>query len=164
MSLTVSEWKKVYQVLKAYDEGLLKNPSEEWESDYYDKPLADRKGLKPILKKIKILLPYEENGKIEKAILIRKYDTFNNEIDEGVYRKIEKAYSERKTIEINYFSMKAAQVKKREIDVYHKTRKYVIAYCHLRKDIRKFRTSRIVNAKLTDQPYKIPEDFDKNAY
>ncbi len=44
------------------------------------------------------------------------------------------------------------------------SRKYVIGYCHLRNDIRKFRTSRINTAKLTTDKYKIPEEFDKNDY
>jgi len=60
--------------------------------------------------------------------------------------------------------MASAETRKREIDVYHKTRKYVIGYCHLRNAIRKFRTSSIVTAKLTDKNYTIQNNFDKNRY
>lgn len=162
--LTTKELKKIYQILKAFDEGLIVNPSEEWESDYYDEKIADRKGLKPILKKIERLLPKEESQETNKTVLRRRYDTFNNEIDESVYRKIENAFNNKKTAEIGYFDMESAETIKREIDVYHKTRKYVIGYCHLRKAIRKFRTSRIVSAKLTDKKYNIPDNFDKNRY
>ena len=100
----------------------------------------------------------------KKTVLRRRYDTFNNEINESAYRKIETAFNNQKTVEIGYFDMDSAETRKREIDVYHKTRKYVIGYCHLRKAIRKFRTSRIVTARLTDKNYKIPGNFDKNRY
>ena len=60
--------------------------------------------------------------------------------------------------------MESAEFSKRKLDVYYKSRKYVIGYCHLRKEIRKFRTHRITSAKLTNNIYKIPEDFDKNMY
>ena len=161
--LNQSELRKVYRIIKAYDEGLLKNPSEEWEQDHYDEPLAERKGLKPILKKIENALP-KEAGKLKKGILRRRYDRFNNEVNKTAYGKIERAFNSRNTLEIGYFDMNSAEVRKRKIDVYHKTRKYVIAYCHLRKAMRKFRTSRIASAKLTNQMYNIPKNFNKNDY
>ena len=60
--------------------------------------------------------------------------------------------------------MESAEFSERKIDIYYKSRKYVIGYCHLRKEVRKFRTSRITSAKLTKEFYKIPEDFNKNIY
>ncbi len=162
--ITARELGKIYQILKAFNEGLIVNPSEEWELDYYDESVADKKGLVAILRKIENLLPKEDQEKINKNILRRRYDTFNSEVDEKVYSRIEKAFNERKIIEIGYFDMGSAEIIKREIDVYHKTRRYVIAYCHLRNAIRKFRTSRMVSAKLTDKNYSIPDDFDKNRY
>ena len=161
---TKEELKRIYQILRALSEGVISNPSEEWELDYYDEPIASTDGLKPILKKIEKLLPKGEAERIRKNVLRRRYDTFNNEIDGNVYEKIERAFGERKTLEIGYFSMGSAEITKRKIDVYHKTMKYVIAYCHLRSAIRKFRTSRIVSAKLTNQKYTIPEGFNKNNY
>ncbi|MBU3957638.1 MAG: WYL domain-containing protein [Nanoarchaeota archaeon] len=162
--ITARELRKIYQILKAFNEGLIVNPSEEWELDYYDESVADKKGIVAILRKIENLLPKDDKEKINKNILRRKYDTFNSETDEKVYSKIEKAFNERRIIQIGYFDMGSAEIIKREIDVYHKTRRYVIAYCHLRNAIRKFRTSRMVSAKLTDKNYSIPADFDKNRY
>ncbi len=60
--------------------------------------------------------------------------------------------------------MESAEFSKRKLDIYYKSRRYVIGYCHLRKGIRKFRTHRIASAKLINNNYKIPEDFDKNNY
>jgi len=158
------ELKKIYQILNAYDQNLIVNPAESWEMDHYDEPIADKKGLKQILRKIEALLPEEDAEDSKKTVLRRRYDTFNNEINESVYRKIESAFENSNTLEIGYFDMESAEVIPRLIDVYYKSRKYVIAYCHLRNAIRKFRTSRIVSAKLTEKDYKIPNDFNKNRY
>ncbi len=164
LTLSTKEVAQVHQILKAFDEGLIVNPSEDWELDHYDEKIADKTGLKSIIKKIEKSLPKKESEKTKKTVLRRRYDTFNNEINESAYRKIENAFNSKKTIEIGYFDMASAETRKREIDVYHKTRKYVIGYCHLRKAIRKFRTSRIVTAKLTDKDYTIPDNFVKNRY
>lgn len=166
ISITFSrkEATQVHQILKAFDEGLIVNPSEDWELDHYDERIADKKGLKPIIKKIEKSLPVEESEETNKTFLRRRYDTFNNEIDESVYRKIENAFNNKKTVEIGYFNMASAETIKREIGVYHKTRRYVIGYCHLRKAMRKFKTSRIVTAKLTNKHYKIPDNFDNKRY
>ena len=164
ITLSAKEAAQVHQILKAFDEGLIANPSEGWELDHYDEKIADRAGLKAIIKKIEKSLPKEKSEKTKKTILRRRYDTFNNEINESAYGKIETAFNNQKTVEIGYFDMASAETRKRDIDVYHKTRKYVIGYCHLRKAIRKFRTSRIVTAKLTDKDYTIPDSFDKNLY
>ena len=163
-SLTKQELKKAYRILKAFNEGLIINPSEDWEMDYHDEPLVDRRGLAAILAKIEKLLPKEDLEVTKKSVLRRKYDTFNNEIDMAVYRKVEAAFNGRRTLQIGYFRMDSAEVVKREIDVYHKTMKYVIAYCHLRNATRKFRTSRIVSAKLTNKAYVILENFDRKSY
>jgi len=162
-NLTTDDIKKIYQLLKAFDKGLIINPSEAWELDHHDEHIVDRKGIKSVLKKIERLVP-KEVEKINKIVLRRKYDTFNNEINELVYTKLERAFNEGRTVEIGYFNMNSAEVKKRKINVYHKTRKYVIGYCYLRNAMRKFRTSRIVSAKLTEKTYTIPSDFDKNKF
>ncbi|MBI2047110.1 WYL domain-containing protein [Candidatus Pacearchaeota archaeon] len=132
--------------------------------DYYEKPLVDRKPLLAILKKIEEMLPKKERDGIIKDFLRRKYSTFNNEIDEKVYAVIEKAFDKLKTAEIGYFDIESAEVKKRLLDIYYKSRKYTIGYCHLKNAIRKFRTSRIACAKIIDKNYAIPSDFNKNDY
>jgi hypothetical protein len=137
LKLSVKEAKQIYQILKAFNEGLIVNPSEEWELDYYDEKIADRKGLKPILKTIEKSLPKEESEETKKTVLRRRYDTFNNEINESVYRKIESAFNNQKTVEIDYFDMASAETRKREIDVYHKTRKSeydVVVPKHIKKE------------------------------
>lgn len=164
LDLTDKEIEKVYKIVKAFDEGLLVNPQQEWEEEYYGEKLLDNKGLKPILKKLKSAIPKDSVNQAEKEVLVRKYDTFSNIINENVERNAIRAFNNKLTLEIEYFSMGRAEFSKRKIDIYAKNSKYIAAYCHSRKDIRKFRISRINKAKITSDKYKIPNNFNKKDY
>ncbi len=133
---------------------------------YYDEyePLVDITMLSALLKKVGNMLDNKEKSSVDKDFLRMRYHSYNNDVDEKAYAVLEKAFEQLKRVEIEYFNMESAEFVKREIDVYYKSRKYIIGYCHFRKDIRKFRTSRIASAKLTKEKYKIPKDFDKNDY
>ena len=160
-SLTQEELEALYQIVKGYKENKL---NEEYEAyDSFEEPISN-KLIASILKKIIENIPKETKEMIDKDFLRKKYHPYNNEIDEKAYRIIEKAFDQLKTVEINYFNMESAEFKKRKLDIYYKSRKYTIGYCHLRKGIRKFRTSRIASTKLTDDRYKIPANFNKNKY
>lgn len=159
------EAEALYKIIKEYEKDAPENDKEYYD-DYYDKyktPIR-KKVIKSIVKKISASLPKDKKEVIDKNYLREKYHTFNNEINERVYSVIEKAFSQLKTVEIKYFNMESAEFSKRKIDVYYKSRRYTIGHCHLKKGIRKFRTSRISSAKLTDETYQIPKDFDKNKY
>ena len=165
LNLKPEELAAIYKIIKDYEENAPED-DEEFYNDYYDEneePI-DKKLLSSILKKISKQLPEENKEDIDKDFLRKKYHTFNNNINEKVYAIIEKTFEQLRTVEIKYFSMESAEFSKRKIDIYYKSRKYTIGYCHLRKAVRKFRTSRIASAKLTDSHYKIPKSFDKNDY
>lgn len=155
----------LYKIVREHQEEL---PATETEIhfDYYDdyEELVGKNVLRAILKKLSKKLPKEEKDSLDKEFLRKKYSSFNNEIDERVYSVLERAFSHLKTVEISYFNIENAEFSKRKIDIYYKSRRYIIGYCHLRKSIRKFRTSRIASAKLTKNKYQIREDFNKNNY
>src|SRR3989338_8401142 len=163
-NLTAKEIEKVYKIVKAVDEGLLVNPQEEWEQDYYEGKLIDKKGLKQILKKLKSLTPNESINKAEKEILVRRYHTYTNIIDENIERNIAKAFDNKLTLEMEYFSMEREEFTKRKLDIYAKNSKYIVGHCHLTNTIRKFRISRIDKAKITTNNYGIPVNFNKKDY
>jgi len=165
LNLNEDELISLYQIVKEYFEDLPED-MDDWYHDHgdFDEEPIDRKEVLLILKKLEKIIPEEDKEEIDKGFLRQKYHPYNNEINGETYEVIEKAFNQLKTIEIEYFSMGSANFKKRKIDVYYKSRKYIIAYCYLRKDMRKFRTSRIASAKLTKEKYKIPKDFDKNNY
>ncbi len=159
------EVEAVYKIVKEYEKDALESDKEYYD-DYYDEyetPIK-KKVINSIIRKISDLLSQKQKAEIDKDFLRKKYHIFNNEVDEKVYLVIERAFSQLKTIEITYFSMESADFSKRKLDVYYKSRRYIIGYCHLRKDIRKFRTNRIASVKLTSDNYKIPENFNKNEY
>lgn len=165
LNFNKEELSALYKLTKEYYEELPDDMDDWYNSHYdFDEEPIEKEILISILKKISGMLPDKEKELIDKDFLRKKYHTFNNEINEKAYNIIEKAFDQSKTVEIDYFSMGSAEFKKRKIDVYYKSRKYVIGYCHLRKEIRKFRTSRIGLAKLTKNKYKIPDNFDKNKY
>jgi predicted DNA-binding transcriptional regulator YafY len=134
-----------------------------YDEDYFSKPI-DKKTITAIASKINKVLPKETKKELDKEFLRKKYHPYNNQIDEQVYETLKKAYKELQTVKIKYFDMNTAEFIKRNVDVYYTSAKYTIGYCHLRKAIRKFRTSKIASAKRIDKNYTIPNDFNKNKY
>lgn len=161
----VDELKAIYRLAKEHEENAPES-EEEMYNDYYgefEEPIS-RKTIASILKKIDKRLPTEETQKINKNFLRRRYHTFNNYVSEKTYTTLKKALKHLKTAEIKYFNMDSAEFGTRSLNVYYTSSKYTIGYCHLRKAIRKFRTSRIASAKITASSYKIPKNFNKNDY
>ena len=159
---TESELEVLYQIVKEYQENSPEG-DEYYDYDDYDEPI-DNKIINSILKKISKFLPVEAKDAIDKDFLRQKYHTYNNQINQKVYSTLKKAFQELNTVEISYFDTESAEFIKRQIDVYYTSAKHTIGYCHLRNAMRKFRTSRIAYAKLTNKTYKIPKNFNKNDY
>jgi predicted DNA-binding transcriptional regulator YafY len=73
-------------------------------------------------------------------------------------------------LKITYRSMVAEQARERVIEPYYiepaapEHDSYVIAYCHVRKEVRTFKMARIERAELTDDTYTIPADFDADRF
>jgi len=163
-SLSPEEMKAVYRVMRLLEEDLIGYPDEEWELDYYEKQLIDRKEIRSLTKKLKAHLAKEEVIEVDKEITARKYGGFSRGPDERVYRTLEKAFEGRRTAKIDFFSPGQENITQREIDIYYLSRRYIVAYCHLRRAIRKFRADRFVTAKITDERYTIPADFNKKEH
>jgi predicted DNA-binding transcriptional regulator YafY len=162
-TLTSEELQVIYSILKEHEE----NPDESEEGFGYDddySEIVSSEKVRSIIKKIGKSLPDEYKDKVDKEFLRKKYSTFNNDVDAKVYATLKKSLEQLRAVEIEYFSMESAGLRKRKVDVYYTSARYTIGYCHLRHAMRKFRTSRIASAKLTDSKYKIPKCFDKNDY
>lgn len=86
----------------------------------------------------------------------RTIDLISQSIDKG------------RTAQIRYFSASRDRTGRREVDPYHLWYAagglYLIAYCHLRKDVRLFAVERIRSIALTDHPYQLPLGFDVQEY
>jgi predicted DNA-binding transcriptional regulator YafY len=81
---------------------------------------------------------------------------------------ISRAIDKRFTAQIRYFSAARNTTTRREVDPYHlwfaSGGLYLIAYCHLRKDVRLFAVERIRSIALTDHPYQMPLGFNVQEY
>jgi DEAD/DEAH box helicase domain-containing protein len=74
---------------------------------------------------------------------------------------LKEAFANRQTLEIEYASGldRPNNRQKRQIDIYNFELGRVVAYCHLRQELRTFNIRRILKAKFIDKKYKIPADF-----
>jgi predicted DNA-binding transcriptional regulator YafY len=81
---------------------------------------------------------------------------------------ITQAIDKTRTAQIRYFSASRNTTSRREADPYRLWYAagglYLIAYCHLRKDVRMFAVERIRSITLTDHPYQMPLGFDVEEY
>jgi predicted DNA-binding transcriptional regulator YafY len=161
--LTALELRTALLILRAFREGLLANVDEAWELDEYGERLVSGRGVDRVIRK-QASLPKEQAEEIQRTVLLRRYHTYHDEVDERLYSTLNRAFRNKRRIEIDYFSMERAEATKREVDIYYLSRKYMIAFDHLRKAVRKFRISRVMKVRIRDESYEIPENFDKHAY
>src|SRR5437667_913006 len=81
---------------------------------------------------------------------------------------ITQAVDKNRTGQIRYFSASRNSTSRREVDPYRLWYAagglYLIAYCHLRRDVRMFAVERIRSITLTDHPYQMPLGFDVEEY
>jgi predicted DNA-binding transcriptional regulator YafY len=163
--LTADELLAVYKIVRENEESAPESDEEIYDDFYdeYEAPIS-KKVVRSVLKKIGNFLPKGQKEDVDKDFLRKKYHTYNNFVDEKVYAVLRKALDKLKSVNIEYFGMESAEFTKRKVDVYYTSSRYTIGYCHLRKDMRKFRTSRIAKAKIADSSYKIPRSFNKNDY
>jgi len=83
-------------------------------------------------------------------------------------RRLLRARAERETVEIEYLSTTGSGITARRIDPYqlwnHSGFWYCAAWCHLRKETRTFRLSRIRSVRETGERFEPVPDFDASRY
>ncbi len=89
-------------------------------------------------------------------------------IQPGIWQTVFEGLRTLHSIDIKYQLPGSQEApKRRRIEPYHGVRFegdwYIIAYCHLRKDIRTFSLARITEAKKTKESFVVPADFDFQA-
>ena len=82
--------------------------------------------------------------------------------------RITQAISQARTVQMRYYSASRNTTTRREVDPYRLWYAagglYLIAHCHLRKDVRMFAVERIRSIFLTDHPYQMTLGFDIEDY
>lgn len=81
----------------------------------------------------------------------------------GIKSLIQKAFNEKRSLKIKYYSLSSDEVKWRVINVLKIHRGCIIAYCHLREEERNFVTDRIHSAVILDEKYNIPNNWSPES-
>jgi len=89
-------------------------------------------------------------------------------LDDKVFKAIEKALFEERTINIDYFMLDENRNNQRTIDPYHlknfEGNWYLIGYNHSKNKIRIMAMNRIKKVTLSNKYFDIPEEFDIKKY
>ncbi len=83
-------------------------------------------------------------------------------------RVLENAIRARKTVRLNYYSLKRYKKTRRSIDPYGLTFRghswYLVGHCHLRRTMRVFRLDRILTVERTPSRFERPEGFSLEEF
>src|SRR5881628_2682435 len=78
------------------------------------------------------------------------------------------AVSNKRTVQMRYYSASRRATTRREVDPYRlwyaAGALYLVAYCHLRHDVRLFAVERIRSLAVTQRPCQMPLGFDLESY
>jgi predicted DNA-binding transcriptional regulator YafY len=87
---------------------------------------------------------------------------------EAVFKAVLEGCLKKKCLSFTYYSPAAEEKSERTVEPYHLFNYmgtwHTIGYCHLRKGIRDFALSRISEAKVLTESFKLPDDFDFKKY
>ena len=82
--------------------------------------------------------------------------------------KLSQAITAMHTVQMRYFSASGNKTTRREVDPYRlwytTGALYLVAYCHVRQDVRMFAVERIRALTLTDHPFQMPLGFNLKEY
>ena len=82
--------------------------------------------------------------------------------------QLTRAIAQHRTVQMRYYSASRDKTNRRDVDPYHlwymAGALYLIAYCHLRRDVRMFTIDRIRLMTVTNQPCQMLLNFDLGAY
>ncbi len=82
--------------------------------------------------------------------------------------RLTEAIGKARTVQLRYFSASRNRTTRREVDPYRLWYAggglYLVAHCHLRREVRLFAVERIRSLAITDHPYQMPLNFDLEAY
>jgi len=127
--------------------------------------------LKSLSQKIKATLPpeslkYLENLEQTLHIGLRPYKKYGK--FKEIINRVNDAATNRKTIEIVYYTMSRKRETRRKVDPYSiwffNGTFYLIGYCHMRNEVRIFALDRIKMLHETKDTFEVPENFSMEEF
>lgn len=110
------------------------------------------------------LFPQSDDGRSQ----VNDRAPVQEKIGAGVLEALRKAVWKHQRLWILYHSRESGETAQREISPYTLVRRraswYVIAYCHLRGDVRTFKASRMENVFLSENEFFQEPEYDPNDY
>lgn len=86
----------------------------------------------------------------------------------SILEVLEEGIEDRRSVRIEYLAMSTGEQTERVVDPYgflfRSNGWYLVAHCHLRGEIKIFKVDRIQSARLLDEGFEVPEDFNIREY
>ncbi len=137
-------------------------------SEKHPLDLAYRKGIEKIARFVKKtdLFNIESKLYIEERIYV--HSRLRTPQEFKVLPMIINAMAGNFTVEVDYYTISRNKQNTRKIDPYNFIQRgghlYVVAYCHVRKEVRVFRLERFSDIRLTNDTFIIPSTFDMDQF
>jgi len=132
-------------------------------AQHHDTPIYGK--LKSVFKKIEESLP--EKISIHPAWVDNRISIIQPQqtsIIPEIWEMVADALQQGRTLAISYLKPSSEKSKNRRLDPYHlmnfQGEWYLIAFCHKRQKVQTFAVSRIKEAKMLADGFKVPDDFD----
>lgn len=127
--------------------------------------MAYKKGIQKLLKYVKNVDENIETLLEQRIVYEKKSKNFKNN---KVIPILINAMADNITIEADYYSMSRDKLNTRKLNPYVFVQRegniYVVAYCHLREEVRVFRLDRFYDVRLTDEKFTILPSFNIEDY
>lgn len=131
-----------------------------------------RRQMQSALLKIRSVLPRDRQDHLDRlerstAVLTKPVDRVPRLASETLV-PIQRALAERHLLELDYKGGKRLEVTKRTVEplalIYYSDNWHLIAFCRLRRDVRDFRTDRILRLELRNETFPARPDFSLKDY
>lgn len=155
---SIQEGYKLPPVMFTREEAMSFITAEKLMQHFTDKSLGSH--FQSSMYKIKAILRWSEKDmfdSLDRNLLVQPSHSPFRESTSNALELLITGIVQQKQVEITYQTFESEEVNHRTIEpigVYHEHHSwYVVAYCLLRKDYRKFRSDRIFSIRLLDQPF-----------
>lgn len=168
-----------YSLMKGYHLPPVMFTAEEASALFFGEKLVEqftdaslRKQMESALLKIRSVLPRDRQDYLDRlerttAVLHRSSATVPRLASEALI-PLQRALADRRVLALDYQGGKRPEATRRDVEplglVYYAENWHLIAYCRLRRDVRDFRTDRILKLVLCDEQFTGHDDFSLKRY